>query len=134
MTETLERVRTYQQLIGGSFVDSASGETFEVINPANDQVIAEVPKSAPEDVDRAVQAAATAFETWKGTTPQDRSLMLLKIADLLESRGDEIGRLESQNAGKPATGRLQKFATIDAHGCLPYRFIAGSNEPGLARW
>ena len=122
MTETLERVRTYQQLIGGSFVDSASGETFEVINPANDEVIAEVPKSGPEDVDRAVDAAATAFETWKGTTPQDRSLMLLKIADLLESRGDEIGRLESQNAGKPVGAAIDEMAV-----CADlFRFFAGA--------
>jgi acyl-CoA reductase-like NAD-dependent aldehyde dehydrogenase len=68
MTDTLERVKTYQQLIGGSFVDSASGETLEVINPATDEVIAAVPKSGPEDVDRAVRAAATAFETWKATS------------------------------------------------------------------
>ena len=122
MTDTLERVRTYQQLIGGSFVDSASGETFEVINPANDEVIAEVPKSGPEDVDRAVDAAATAFETWKGTTPQDRSLMLLKIADLLESRGDEIGRLESQNAGKPVGAAIDEMAV-----CADlFRFFAGA--------
>src|SRR3954453_2872081 len=122
MTDTLERVKTYQQLIGGSFVDSASGETFEVINPANDEVIAEVPKSGPEDVDRAVQAAATAFETWKGTTPQDRSLMLLKIADLLESRGDESGRLESQNAGKPGGAAIDEMAV-----CADlFRFFAGA--------
>ena len=70
MTDTLERVKTYQQLIGGSFVDAASGETQEVVNPANDQVIANVPKSAAEDVDRAVNAAATAFETYKQTTPR----------------------------------------------------------------
>ena len=57
MTDTLERVQTYQQLIGGEFVGAADGRTADVINPADDQVIAQVPASAAEDVDRAVNAA-----------------------------------------------------------------------------
>ena len=98
------------------------GRVALVINPANDQVIANVPKSAPEDVDRAVQAAAAAFETWKQTTPQDRSLMLLKIADLLESRSDELGRLESENAGKPVGAAIDEMAV-----CADlFRFFAGA--------
>jgi 1-pyrroline dehydrogenase len=122
MTDTLERVKTYQQFIGGSFVDAASGETVEVINPANDQPIAAVPRSAEEDVNRAVEAAATAFETYKQTTPQDRSLMLLKVADLLESRADELGRLESANAGKPVGAAIDEMAV-----CADlFRFFAGA--------
>ena len=122
MTEMLERVKTYQQLIGGSFVDAASGETQEVVNPANDQVIANVPKSAAEDVDRAVNAAATAFETYKQTTPITTSLMLLKLADLLEAKGDELGRLESQNAGKPVGAAIDDMAL-----CADlFRFFAGA--------
>ncbi|HET7473138.1 MAG TPA: gamma-aminobutyraldehyde dehydrogenase [Candidatus Limnocylindrales bacterium] len=122
MTDTLERVKTYQQFIGGSFVDAASGETLEVINPANDQPIAAVPRSAEEDVNRAVDAAAAAFETYRKTTPQDRSLMLLKVADLLEARADELGRLESANAGKPVG------AAIDEMGVCAdlFRFFAGA--------
>ena len=91
MTDTLDRVTTYQQFIGGDFVDAASGETLDVENPANGQVIAKVPGSTAEDVDRAVNAAERAFATWKDTTPQDRSLILLKIADSLEAAADEIG-------------------------------------------
>jgi len=122
MTDTLERVKTYQQLIGGAFVDAASGETAEVINPANDQVIASVPKSASEDVDRAVDAAETAFATWKKTTPQDRSLLLLKLADAIEERADELGRLESQNAGKPVGAAIDEMAvSADL-----FRFFAGA--------
>ncbi|MFL5749055.1 MAG: aldehyde dehydrogenase family protein, partial [Chloroflexota bacterium] len=122
MTDTLERVKTYQQLIGGAFVDAASGETAEVINPANDQVIASVPKSAGEDVDRAVDAAETAFATWKKTTPQDRSLLLLKLADAIEERADELGRLESQNAGKPVGAAIDEMAV-----CADlFRFFAGA--------
>ena len=122
MTDTLAAVKSYQQFIGGAWVDAASGETLDVINPANDQVIAKVPKSAAEDVDRAVDAADAAFATWRQTTPQDRSLMLLKVADLLESRADELGRLESANAGKPVAAAIDEIAV-----CADlFRFFAGA--------
>jgi 1-pyrroline dehydrogenase len=122
VTETLERAKTYQQFIGGDFVDAATGKTAEVINPANDQVIANVPASSQEDVDRAVNAAEKAFETWKQTTPQDRSLLLLKIADALEAKADELGRLESANAGKPVGAAIDEMTTsVDL-----FRFFAGA--------
>ena len=122
VTDTLERVKTYQQFIGGEFVDAADGRTAEVVNPANDEVIANVPASSVEDVNRAVEAAATAFETWKNTTPQDRSLLLLKLADILESKADEIGRLESANAGKPVGAAIDEMTTsVDL-----FRFFAGA--------
>ena len=122
MTDTLERVKTYQQFIGGEFVDAADGRTAEVVNPANDEVIATVPASSVEDVNRAVGAAATAFESWKNTTPQDRSLLLLKLADILESKADEIGRLESANAGKPVGAAIDEMTTsVDL-----FRFFAGA--------
>jgi len=122
VTETLERVKTHQQFIGGEFVDAASGETLDVENPANGQVIARVPASAAEDVDRAVNAAAEAFESWQQTTPQDRSLLMLKIADSLEARADELGRLESANAGKPVGAAIDEIST-----CVDlFRFFAGA--------
>ncbi len=122
MTDTLERVKTYQQFIGGDFVDAADGRTADVINPANDEVIAIVPASAAEDVDRAVEAADTAFQTWKKSTPQDRSLLLLKVADKLEAKADELGRLESANAGKPVGAAIDEMAV-----CADlFRFFAGA--------
>ena len=122
MTETLERTKTYQQFIGGDFVDAADGRTAEVVNPANDQVIANVPASSQADVDRAVDAAEKAFESWKKTTPQDRSLLLLKIADALEAKADELGRLESANAGKPVGAAIDEMTTsVDL-----FRFFAGA--------
>jgi len=122
VTETLERAKTYQQFIGGGFVDAADGRTADVINPANDQVIASVPSSSQEDVDRAVDAAEKAFEEWKKTTPQDRSLILLKIADALEARADELGRIESANAGKPVGAAIDEMHTsVDL-----FRFFAGA--------
>jgi betaine-aldehyde dehydrogenase len=122
MTDVIERVKTYQQFIGGEWVDSASGETLAVENPANGQVIANVQASSAEDVDRAVEAAATAFQTWQHTTPQDRSLALLKLADALEARGEEIGRLESQNAGKPVGAAIDEVPVVVDN----LRFFAGA--------
>ena len=123
MTDTLERVKTYKQFIGGEFVDAADGRTAEVINPANDQVIASVPASSAEDVDRAVERRRRPrSRRWKKTTPQDRSLLLLKIADALEARGDELGRLESANAGKPVGAAIDEMAV-----CADlFRFFAGA--------
>jgi 1-pyrroline dehydrogenase len=130
MTDVMERVKTYRQFIGGEFVESASGETLEIENPANAQVIASVPASAQEDVDRAVEAAATAFETYRNTTPQDRSLLLLQLADKLEAKADELGRLESANAGKPVGAAIDEIAV-----CVDlFRFFAGAGRvmDGLA--
>ena len=123
MTEVLDQVETKQQLIGGRWVDSASGETIEVENPANGQVIARVPKSSAEDVDRAVRAAQKAFDDgWKDSTPQDRSLALLKLADAIEARADEIGRLESRNAGKPTQAAIEEVPVVVDN----LRFFAGA--------
>ncbi len=115
-------VETYQQFIGGRFVDSASGKTLDVLNPARDEVIARVPASEEEDVDRAAEAAAAAFASWRNTTPQERSLILLKIADAMEARADELGRLESRNAGKPVGYAIDEMAVaVDL-----FRFFAGA--------
>ena len=122
MTDVLENVTTYQQFIGGAFVDAADGRTADVINPANDQVIATVPASSGEDVNRAVEAAATAFQSWKKTTPQDRSLLMLKIADALDANADRLGRLESANAGKPVGAAIDEIGV-----CADlFRFFAGA--------
>lgn len=124
MTETLERVRTYQQLIGGQWVDAASGATLDVENPANGQVIARVPRSGAEDVDRAANAAAKAFETWSRTTPQERSLALLKLADSIERRADELGRIEASHTGKPVPLAIDEMAVV----VDLFRFFAGASR------
>ncbi|HEX5826768.1 MAG TPA: aminobutyraldehyde dehydrogenase [Candidatus Limnocylindrales bacterium] len=122
MTETLNPVKTYRQFIGGEFVDSASGETLEVENPATYTVVAKVPASGKEDVDRAVAAADKAFAEWGLTTPQTRSLALLKIADALDANAEELGLLEHSQTGKP------KAIAIDEIGVCSdlFRFFAGA--------
>ena len=124
MTDTLPRVKTYQQFIDGAWIDSASGQTLAVENPANGTVIAQVQASGAEDVDRAASAAAKAFETWQHTTPQDRSLLMLKLADAIEARADELGRLESQNAGKPVGVAIDEIPVVVDN----LRFFAGAGR------
>lgn len=122
MTETLEGVRTYQQFIGGRWVDSASGKTLEVVNPANDRVVARVPASDTEDVDRAVEAAASAFESWQKTTPQERMTVLLKLADIVEANADELAALEASHTGKPVNVAAVDIPAIADN----LRFFAGA--------
>ena len=124
MTDTLRAVKTDQQFIDGDWVDSAGGKTLAVENPANGEVIAHVQASGPEDVDRAAKAAATAFERWQHTTPQDRSLLMLKLADAIEARADEIGRVESKNAGKPVGAAIDEVPVVVDN----LRFFAGAGR------
>jgi betaine-aldehyde dehydrogenase len=94
-------VKTFKMYIGGEWTDASDGNTRQIVSPANGDVIAEVPEGTSEDVDRAVKAAKKAYEeTWSDATPGERMRALLKMADLVEEHGDEIGRLESENVGK----------------------------------
>ena len=93
--------RSLQNFIGGASVDARSDATSELVNPATGQVVAHAPISSAEDVDAAYQAAQQAFEEWGQTTPSERQQALLKIADEIEARGDELVRLEAENTGKP---------------------------------
>jgi betaine-aldehyde dehydrogenase len=91
-----------QNFIDGEFVAAAEGATDAVLNPATGEEIAQVASSTQADVDRAVKAARAAFDAgWSTATPGERSLALLRIADAIEERADEIAQLEAANAGKP---------------------------------
>jgi 1-pyrroline dehydrogenase len=90
-----------KQFIGGEWVEASSGETMEVLNPATGDVIAEVPRSSAEDVERAVAAAKTAWDEWRFKTPKDRMELLLMLADAIDEHADELARLELLNVGKP---------------------------------
>jgi 1-pyrroline dehydrogenase len=91
----------YKAFVGNEWVDSASGETMDVINPATGEVVAEVPRCSAEDVDRAVAAAAKALPEWLDKTPKDRSELLHALADVLSDNAEELAELESLNVGKP---------------------------------
>jgi betaine-aldehyde dehydrogenase len=90
-----------QNFIDGEFVDAADGATEEVTNPANGEVIAEMPLSSEEDVNRAVAAAKAAFPGWSVTPPGERATALLKLADLIEDHAEKLSDLEAADAGKP---------------------------------
>jgi betaine-aldehyde dehydrogenase len=91
----------FRNVVNGELVDAVSGETYDVVDPTTGDVYATAPMSGPEDVDRAYQAAAKAFETWGDTTPSERQRALLKIADALEERSREFVDVESRDTGKP---------------------------------
>jgi 1-pyrroline dehydrogenase len=92
---------SYKVLIGGEFVESATGETMDVIAPATGQVIASVPSCSAEDVDRAVAAAKAAWSEWSERTPKARSELLHRMADVMDEHAEELAQLESVNVGKP---------------------------------
>ena len=86
--------------IDGAFV-KGEGAVEAVLNPATGTRIADVAEASPAQIDRAVQAAHRAFDSWSETTPMERSRMLLKLADAIESRAETFARVESLNCGKP---------------------------------
>ncbi|HEX3297694.1 MAG TPA: gamma-aminobutyraldehyde dehydrogenase [Nocardioides sp.] len=93
--------QTFKNVINGELVDSVSGETYDIVDPTTGGVYAQAPMSGAEDVDRAYAAAATAFESWGQTTPQDRGNALLRIAQAIEDRIEEINAVECKDTGKP---------------------------------
>jgi betaine-aldehyde dehydrogenase len=90
-----------QNFIGGQWTDMSFDKRSELLDPSTGEVFATAPVSGETEVDAAVQSAAAAFETWRDTTPSERSLALIRIADTLEARADEFVKAESQNTGKP---------------------------------
>jgi betaine-aldehyde dehydrogenase len=94
-------LRKLQNFIGGEYRDAVDGRTSTLVNPSTGEGFAEAPVSGQADVDAAMQAAERGFEQWRDATPSERSRALLKIADAMEERAEELVRLESENTGKP---------------------------------
>ena len=92
--------KVLQNFINGQSVKSSSGKTTEVINPSTGETYAQAQLSNAKDIDQAYQAAETAFESWRETTPSERQQALLKIADTLEANAQELIELEGVNTGK----------------------------------
>jgi 1-pyrroline dehydrogenase len=119
MTLTAPRQKMF---IAGDWADAASGETVSVINPATEEEIAQVPKGDAGDVDRAVAAARSAFESWSQTTPAERAKVLYAFADAIEKDAETLSLLEQQNVGKPkGTADFDVEFTVDN-----VRFFAGA--------
>ena len=121
---------TFKNVIGGELVASASGATYDVIDPTTGAVYAQAPMSGAEDVDRAYAAAAAAFEGWGDTTPQDRATAMLKIADAIDARADEIAAVEVQGHRQAAApGDARRGDAADA----PTTSGSSPAPPGCSR-
>ncbi|MNJ23713.1 Gamma-aminobutyraldehyde dehydrogenase [compost metagenome] len=114
-------------LINGQLV-AGEGNALAVLNPALGSVLVEINEASESQVDAAVRAADRAFESWSQTTPKERSLLLLKLADSIEAHGEELARLESDNCGKPYAAALNDEIPAIAD---VFRFFAGASRcPG----
>jgi phenylacetaldehyde dehydrogenase len=114
-----------KMLIGSQWVDAASGETFETLNPATEEVLATIPLGGAEDVDRAVRAARAAFEDdspWRKMSPSMRGRILHRIGDLIYEHGEELALLDSLDNGKPLT--MARIVDIPASADM-FHYMAG---------
>jgi len=116
-------VRQLTNFINGEFVESRSGETSDVINPATGQVYAQATVSNAQDVDDAYKAAEKAFEEWGNATPSERQLALFRIADAMEARAEEFADVESENTGKPRSTLVEYEIMVSVD---QIRFFAGA--------
>jgi acyl-CoA reductase-like NAD-dependent aldehyde dehydrogenase len=97
---------------------------IEVIEPATERVMAEVPRAEPEEVDAAVARAEAAFPAWRAVAPADRAKLLRDLADALAARLEELARLEARNAGKPIGDARGEMGMV----VETYRYYAGAPE------
>ncbi|GAA2458036.1 gamma-aminobutyraldehyde dehydrogenase [Streptomyces macrosporus] len=115
--------RRLRNHIGGEFREAVDGRAGEVVNPATGEVYATAPVSGAADVDAAMAAAAAAFPVWRDATPGTRQAVLLKIADAMERRGEELLAAECENTGKPpALTRTEELPVMIDQ----VRFFAGA--------
>lgn len=116
---------TNKQLIGGQWVDAADEGTWDLVNPANEQVLEQIPygrgEHAAADATTAIDAAGDAREEWGATNPYRRAAILLKAADLIAERRDHYARLTTEESGKP-------YAQAKAEWGTPGAFLAFMGE------
>ncbi|MBK5541709.1 gamma-aminobutyraldehyde dehydrogenase [Pseudomonas sp. TH07] len=111
-------------LINGQLI-AGEGEKLSVLNPSLGTTLVEIPEASLAQVDAAVCAADAAFDAWSQTTPKDRSLLLLKLADAIDAHAQDLARLESDNCGKPYAAALNDELPGVAD---VFRFFAGASR------
>src|SRR4030095_16853666 len=105
--------------INGKFVDAKDGKTMPVFDPSTEAAIATVPAGSAADIDRAAQAAKKAFYGgWKTTTAQERGRVLLRLAERIRDRKDELAKIETLNSGKPIVE--SEYDMDDSATCFEY--------------
>ena len=105
----------FGQFIDGKWIKSSNGETYEVINPANEEILGRASKASPEDVEKALKSAEQGLEVWKKTTPWQRSYILRRIADKMREKQDVLAKWMTLEMGKPlneAKGEVNGAADI----------------------
>ena len=115
--------RTLRNFIGGEYVDVTGDASIDLVNPATGQVVAHAPVSTQADVDAAYASAEAGFAEWSEATPGERQSALLKFADALEARADDLIRLEGENTGKPHALTATEEVPVM---CDQLRFFAGA--------
>jgi betaine-aldehyde dehydrogenase len=119
----VDTTTSIKNFVGGEPVDPADGRFYDLVNPATGETFAQAPMSSKADVDRAFEVAERAFEVWRDTTPSQRQLALLKIADAIEERAEELVRAEVENTGKPYSMTMEEEIPPMAD---QIRFFAGA--------
>lgn len=123
MVEKSEEIHRYELFINGEWTEPSSGNYFKVIYPFNQKVVAEVAEAAPDDVERAIRAAREAFDDgpWRRMAASERSRLLWRLADLIESEAERLARLETLCNGKLYREMLGQLKVIPHY----YRYFAG---------
>jgi len=101
--------------IDGVFVEAEGRKTEPVLNPASGEVLGQLPHATREDLDRALAAAQKAFQTWKKTSPLERSAILRKVAELARERAEAIGRNITLDQGKPLAESVGEVMVCAEH-------------------
>jgi len=117
------KIKRELMLIGGEWTESADGRFIEVQTPIQrGRVIGEIPRAGSKDVDRACKAAAAAFDSWRKTPPRERGFLMMKIADEIESRTEEIAKKIATESGKA----IRTEARPEAKACADiFRYFGG---------
>ncbi len=128
--------KSFQNYIGGEWVDAASGETFETKSPATGEALGVFPRSGAEDVDRAVDAAKAAYEDWRLTPAPKRGEILFRFGQLLADHKDEVAQLMAREMGKvlpEAAGDVQEAIDMSYYMGGEGRRLFGQTTPSELR-
>jgi aldehyde dehydrogenase (NAD+) len=128
--------KTFKNFIGGEWVDSVSGETFETTSPATGEVLGVFPKSSAQDVDRAVEAARAAYDEWRLVPAPRRGEILFRFGSLLAEHKDEVAQLMAREMGKvlpEAAGDVQEAIDMSFYMGGEGRRLFGQTTPSELR-